>query len=147
MTNPSQGETMLSLPSHFKAERPLHPSQAVLGDQERAEVARLHFAAAGEDKVDVRMGRIAVLPGDPCRQVVTRIGGQLDHRGARESFQVETPSVPGREYESIDASLPSRRPSPVSLLKIPSRSSDVLHELPAFVVSGRTGGIEHLATG
>jgi hypothetical protein len=121
----------------------LHACQPRSRDNQSAEIAGGLLTTGGKNDVNMGVGRVSMLASDPRREVTTAaVGGQLGHRRPCEPFQVETPSVPGREDKSIDRPLAGRRPRAGSSMELLSGSGDVLHKVPAFFVVGGTCLVE-----
>jgi hypothetical protein len=125
----------------------LHACQPRSRDNQSAEIAGALLTTGGKNYVNMGVGRVSMLASDPRREATpAAVGGQLGHRGPRESLQVKTPGIPGREDESIDGPLAGRRPRPGSSMELLSGSGDVVHEVPALFIAGRTGLVEQLAS-
>jgi hypothetical protein len=138
---------MITLTSHLQTESLLHVRQPGSRDDQSAEIAGGLLTTGGQNDVNMGVRRVPMFASDPRREgAAAAVGGQLGHRRPCQPFQVKTPGVPGREDESIDGPLAGRRPRPGSSMELSSRSGDVVHEVPALLIAGRTGRVEQLAS-
>src|SRR5207245_1573360 len=102
----AERQTMITLTSHLQTESLLHVRQPGSRDDQSAEIAGGLLTTGGQNDVNMWVRRVPMLARDPRREATpAAVGGQLGHRGPRESLQVKTPGVPGREDESIDGPL------------------------------------------